>query len=224
MNFGGVSLSGLVNNRRKFGPTLPGIAHMRHTHLKENFFTPGEGLHGADLAQDLARLVNLYGPENIAACLRRADRRLDRLPGAAQGLPRAVARICDQHGILLVFDEVITGFGRTGSAFAAQSFGVTPDLMTLAKGITNGAQPMGAVAVSEHVHDTIIGAAPEGAIECSTATPTRAPGVLRGRTRDAGHPAAKACSSAGSNLRRTSSTRCSGCGTCRWSPTSAATG
>jgi beta-alanine--pyruvate transaminase len=165
VNFGGVSLSGLVNNRRKFGPTLPGIAHMRHTHLKENLFTPGEGLHGADLAEDLARLVNLYGPENIAACF------VEPIAGSTgclvppKGYLERLRAICDQHGILLVFDEVITGFGRTGSAFAAQSFGVTPDLMTLAKGITNGAQPMGAVAVSERVHDTIIGAAPDGAIE-----------------------------------------------------------
>ena len=112
-----------------------------------------------------ARLVNLYGPENIAACF------VEPIAGSTgclvppKGYLERLRAICDQHGILLVFDEVITGFGRTGSAFAAQSFGVTPDLMTLAKGITNGAQPMGAVAVSERVHDTIIGAAPEGAIE-----------------------------------------------------------
>ena len=165
VNFGGVALSGLVNNRRKFGPTLPGIAHMRHTHLKENFFTPGEGAHGADLAEDLARLVSLHGPENIAACF------VEPIAGSTgclvppKGYLKRLREICDQHGILLVFDEVITGFGRTGSAFAAQSFGVTPDLMTMAKGITNGAQPMGAVAISERVHDTIMGAAADGAIE-----------------------------------------------------------
>jgi len=165
VNFGGVSLSGMVNNRRKFGPTLPGIAHMRHTHLKENLFTPGEGAHGVELAEDLQRFVTLYGAENIAACF------VEPIAGSTgclvppKGYLKRLREICDQHGILLVFDEVITGVGRTGQPFAAQSFGVTPDLMTMAKAITNGAQPMGAVAVSERVHDTIMGAAQDGAIE-----------------------------------------------------------
>jgi len=165
VNFGGTSLAGLVNNRRKFGPTLPGIAHMRHTHVAENRFVPGEGTHGAELADDLARFVNLYGAENIAACF------VEPIAGSTGCLVPPVGylarlrEICDQHGILLVFDEVITGFGRTGAAFGAQSFGVTPDLMTMAKGLTNGAQPMGAVAVAERVHDAIVGAAAEGAIE-----------------------------------------------------------
>ena len=165
VNFGGVSLSGMVNNRRKFGPSLPGIAHMRHTHLKENAFTPGEGTHGVELAEDLQRFVALYGAENIAACF------VEPIAGSTgclvppRGYLKRLREICDQHGILLVFDEVICGFGRTGKAFAAQSFGVTPDLITMAKGLTNGAQPMGAVAVSERIHDTIMGAAPEGAIE-----------------------------------------------------------
>ena len=165
VNFGGVSLSGLINNRRKFGPTLPGIGHMRHTHLKENFFVPGEGAHGVELAEDLLRFINLYGAENIAACF------VEPIAGSTgclvppKGYLQRLRQICDAHGILLVFDEVICGFGRTGKAFAAQSFGVTPDLMTMAKGITNGAQPMGAVAISERIHDTIFGAAAEGAIE-----------------------------------------------------------
>jgi beta-alanine--pyruvate transaminase len=165
VNFGGVSLSGMVNNRRKFGPTLPGIAHMRHTHIKENFFARGEGEHGVELAEDLVRLINLYGAENIAACF------VEPIAGSTGCLVppkdylKRLRAICDQHGILLVFDEVICGFGRTGQAFAAQSFGVTPDLMTMAKGITNGAQPMGAVAISERIHDAIMGAATEGAIE-----------------------------------------------------------
>jgi beta-alanine--pyruvate transaminase len=165
VNFGGVSLSGLVNNRRKFGPTLPGIAHMRHTHLKENVFVPGQGTHGVELAEDLVRFINLYGAENIAACF------VEPIAGSTgvlvppQGYLQRLREICDAHGILLVFDEVICGFGRTGKAFAAQSFGVTPDLMTMAKGITNGAQPMGAVAISERIHDTIFSAAAEGAIE-----------------------------------------------------------
>ncbi|HVE51596.1 MAG TPA: aminotransferase class III-fold pyridoxal phosphate-dependent enzyme [Casimicrobiaceae bacterium] len=165
VNFGGVSLAGIANNRRRYGPTLPGIAHMRHTHVKENFFKPGEGDVGADLAEDLNRFVTLYGAENIAACF------VEPIAGSTgclvppKGYLKRLREICDAHGILLVFDEVITGFGRTGHAFAAQSFGVTPDLMTMAKGITNGAQPMGAVAISERVHDTIMAAAADGAIE-----------------------------------------------------------
>jgi len=165
VNFGGVSLSGLVNNRRRFGPALPGIAHMRHTHLPENRLTQGEGAHGVELAEDLQRFVNLYGAENIAACF------VEPIAGSTgvlvppKGYLKRLREICDQHGILLVFDEVITGFGRTGQAFAAQSFDVTPDIMTMAKALTNAAQPMGAVAVSERIHDAIFAAAPEDAIE-----------------------------------------------------------
>jgi beta-alanine--pyruvate transaminase len=165
VGFGGVALSGLVNNRRKFGTGLPAAVHMRHTHLKENFFTKGEGAHGVELAEDLVRFVNLYGAENIAACF------VEPIAGSSgclvppKGYLKRLREICDAHGILLVFDEVICGFGRTGQTFAAQSFGVTPDLLTMAKGLTNGSQPMGAVAVSERIHDTIMGAAPEGAIE-----------------------------------------------------------
>ena len=165
VNFGGVSLAGMANNRRRFGPALPGIAHMRHTHIKENFFQRGQGTSGVELAEDLVRFINLYGAENIAACF------VEPIAGSTgclvppKGYLNRLREICDANGILLVFDEVITGFGRTGQAFAAQSFGVTPDLMTMAKGLTNGAQPMGAVAISERIHDTIMGASAEGAIE-----------------------------------------------------------
>jgi beta-alanine--pyruvate transaminase len=165
VNFGGVALSGIVNNRRRFGLGVPGVAHMRHTHLKENLFTPGEGAHGADLADDLVRFVNLHGAENIAACV------VEPIAGSTgclvppKGYLARLREICDTHGILLVFDEVITGFGRTGAPFAGQAFGVVPDIMTMAKALTNAAQPMGAVAVSERVHDTVMGAAQEGAIE-----------------------------------------------------------
>ena len=165
VNFGGTSLSGLVNNRRRFGLALPGVVHMRHTLLPANRLTPGEGAHGAELADDLARFVDLYGAENIAACV------VEPIAGSTgclvppRGYLARLREICDRHGILLVFDEVITGFGRTGHAFAAQSFGVTPDMITMAKALTNGAQPMGAVAVSERIHDAIVGAAPDGAIE-----------------------------------------------------------
>jgi beta-alanine--pyruvate transaminase len=164
VNFGGVALSGIVNNRRKFGPGLP-VVHMRHTHLKENYFVRGQGEHGADLADDLERFANLYGAENIAACF------VEPIAGSAgclvppKGYLERLRAICDKHGILLVFDEVITGFGRTGQPFAAQSFGVTPDMMTMAKGITNAAQPMGAVAVATRIYDAVMNAAQEGAIE-----------------------------------------------------------
>src|SRR6478609_1616075 len=165
VNFGGVSLAGMVNNRRRFGPTLPGVVHMRHTHLKENAFVRGEAAHGAELADDLVRFVNLYGPENIAACF------VEPIAGSTgvlvppKGYLTRLREICDAHGILLVFDEVICGFGRTGAPFAAQAFGVTPDIMTMAKAITNATQPMGAVAISERIHDTVMGAAQDGAIE-----------------------------------------------------------
>ena len=165
VNFGGTALSGIVNNRRKFGPGVAGVAHMRHTHLQDNLFTPGEGAVGVELAEDLQRIVNLYGAENIAACF------VEPIAGSTgclvppKGYLKRLREICDMHGILLVFDEVITGFGRTGQAFASQSFGVTPDVITMAKGITNGAQPMGAVAISERIHDTVMGAAAEDTIE-----------------------------------------------------------
>ena len=164
VNFGGVALSGIANNRRKFAAGLH-VAHMRHTHLKENYFKRGQPETGADLADDLLRFVNLYGAENIAACF------VEPIAGSTgclvppKGYLDRLREICDAHGILLVFDEVITGFGRTGQPFAAQSFGVTPDMMTMAKGITNAAQPMGAVAVSTRVHDAVMNAAQEGAIE-----------------------------------------------------------
>ncbi len=165
VNFGGVALSGIVNNRRRYGPGVAGVVHMRHTQVPENRFTPGQGAHGAELADDLLRFVNLYGAENIAACF------VEPIAGSSgclvppQGYLERLRRICDDHGILLVFDEVITGFGRTGQAFAAQSFGVTPDLMTMAKALTNAAQPMGAVAAAERIHDTIMNAAQAGSIE-----------------------------------------------------------
>ena len=165
VNFGGVALSGIVNNRRRYGPGIAGVVHMRHTHLPENRFTPGQGEKGAELADDLLRFVNLYGAENIAACF------VEPIAGSTgclvppKGYLERLRAICDQHGILLVFDEVICGFGRTGQPFAAQSFGVMPDIMTMAKALTNAAQPMGAVAISERVHDTVMSAAQQGAIE-----------------------------------------------------------
>jgi beta-alanine--pyruvate transaminase len=166
VNIGGTSLSGMVRNRETFaGATIPNVAHMRHTALPENKFVRGQPETGAELADDLQRFVDLYGAGTIAACF------VEPIAGSTgvlvppKGYLQRLREICDKHGILLVFDEVICGFGRTGKAFAAHSFGVTPDLMTMAKALTNGAQPMGAVAASTKVYDTIVNAAPEGAIE-----------------------------------------------------------
>lgn len=165
VNFGGVALSGMVNNRRAYGSALPNAVHMRHTHIPENRFQQGEGDHGADLADDLIRIASMVGPENIAAVF------VEPIAGSTGTLVppknylKKLREICDTHGILLVFDEVITGFGRTGKAFAAQSFGITPDLITMAKAITNGTQPMSAIAVKRGIHDTLMESAPDGAIE-----------------------------------------------------------
>jgi beta-alanine--pyruvate transaminase len=165
VNMAGVSLSGLVKNRQAFGPGLPGVVHMRHTWLPENRFVRGQPETGAELADDLERIALNFGPDTIAACF------VEPIAGSTgclvppKGYLERLRQICDQYGILLVFDEVICGFGRTGKAFAADSFGVIPDMMTMAKALTNAAQPMGAVAVSDKVHDAIVNAAPGKSIE-----------------------------------------------------------
>jgi len=157
-------VGGLVNNRRMF-LTLPGAEHLTHTHdLARNAFSKGLPAHGAEKAEDLERLVALHGAETIAAVI------VEPVAGSAGVLPPPVGylerlrEICAKYGILLIFDEVITGFGRLGAPFASQIFGVTPDLMTTAKGVTNGAFPMGAVFASRHVHDAIV-QGPAAAIE-----------------------------------------------------------
>ena len=165
VNIGGTSMSGLMKNRETFGAVMPGVVHMRHTWLPENRFIKGQPERGAELAEDLQRFADLLGGHTIAACM------VEPIAGSTgvlvppKGYLERLREICDHHGILLIFDEVICGFGRTGKAFAAQSFGVTPDMMTMAKAITNAAQPMGAVAVREGIYDTVVDAAPEGAIE-----------------------------------------------------------
>jgi beta-alanine--pyruvate transaminase len=165
VNMGGVALAGMVNNRRAFGIGLGGVHHMRHTALPENKFVKGQPETGADLADDLARFCQLYGGENIAAVfVEPAAGSFGCLP-PPKGYLNRLREICDQNGILLVFDEVITGWGRMGENFGAQAFGVTPDLMTMAKALTNGAQPMGAVAVKQEIYDTITEAGPERGIE-----------------------------------------------------------
>ena len=165
VNMGGVALAGMVNNRRAYGPGLAGVYHMRHTALPQNKFVRGQPEHGADLAEDLLRLCNLYGGENIAACFVEPTAGSFGCLPPPKGYLNRLRQICDEQGILLVFDEVITGWGRMGANFGAQAFGVTPDLLTMAKAITNGAQPMGAVAARQDIYDTINEAGPKQGIE-----------------------------------------------------------
>ena len=164
VNFGGISVGGLVNNRRMFGTLLAGVDHLPHTHLPENAFTRGQPEHGANLADELERIVALHGAETIAAVI------VEPMSGSAgvilppKGYLQRLRDITKKHGILLIFDEVITGFGRLGSAFASEHYGVTPDMMTTAKGLTNGVIPMGAVLVSGEIYDTFM-TGPEHMIE-----------------------------------------------------------
>jgi beta-alanine--pyruvate transaminase len=164
VGFGGISVGGILNNRRVF-PQLPGTDHLRHTHdPARNAFVKGQPEHGAELADDLERLVALHGAETIAAVI------VEPVAGSTgvlippKGYLERLRAICDRHGILLIFDEVITGFGRLGAPFAVDFFGVVPDLVTTAKGLTNGAIPMGAVFASRKVHDALM-QGPESQIE-----------------------------------------------------------
>jgi beta-alanine--pyruvate transaminase len=165
VNFGGISVGGIVTNRKMFGSQLGGVDHLRHTHdLARNAFTVGQPEHGAELADDLERLVALHDASTIAAVI------VEPVAGSTGvllppvGYLQRLREICDRHGIVLIFDEVITGFGRTGQPFAAQTFGVTPDIITAAKGITNGCVPMGAVFVKQEIHDAFM-TGPESQIE-----------------------------------------------------------
>lgn len=165
VNMGGVSLSGMVKNRETFTSVMPNIALMRHTWSEEMCFSRGQPEAGAELADDLARFCEAYGGTTIAACF------VEPVAGSTgclvppKGYLERLREICDEHGILLVFDDVICGFGRLAAPFSAQAFGVKPDIMTMAKAITNGCQPMGAVAVRDDIYETVTGAAPEDAIE-----------------------------------------------------------
>src|SRR5258707_2983397 len=165
VNMGGTALSGMIKNREAFGAVMPGVLHLRHTLLPENRLTRGMGERGVELADDLLRFVQLVGEQRIAAVF------VEPIAGSTgvivppRGYLQRLREICDRYGILLVFDEVICGFGRTGEAFAAGSFGVTPDIITMAKALTNGAQPLGAVAVRDSIYRTIVDAAPDGAPE-----------------------------------------------------------
>lgn len=165
VNLGGMSVGGMVANRKAFGAGLAGVSHLRHTHIKENYFQMGEGDHGAELADDLERFANLHGPDTIAACIVEPIAGSTGILVPPKGYLKRLREICDKYGILLIFDEVITGFGRTGEAFAAHSFGVTPDIMTMAKGISNGSIPMSAIAVKDEIQQAILETTPVGGIE-----------------------------------------------------------
>ncbi len=165
VGFGGISVGGMVNNRKAFGVQLPGVDHLPHTfNLSENAFSRGLPKWGAHLADELDRLVALHDASNIAAVI------VEPIAGSTGvvlppvGYLQRLREACDRHGILLIFDEVITGFGRTGSPFAAQEFGVVPDMIVCAKGLTNGALPMGAVIVKQGIYDAFMHG-PEAAIE-----------------------------------------------------------
>jgi len=164
VNFGGISVGGIGPNRKTFGSLLTGVDHMPHTHIPENAFTRGQPAHGAEIADELERIVALGDASNIAAVI------IEPMAGSTgvllppRGYLERIRAITKKHGILLIFDEVITGFGRLGSSFGATHYGVTPDMMTTAKGLTNGVIPMGAVLASADIHDAFM-QGDEGMIE-----------------------------------------------------------
>jgi len=165
VGFGGISVGGMVNNRKWFGSMLPGVDHLPHTHdLARNAYTRGMPEHGANLADELERIVALHDASNIAAVI------VEPVAGSTgvlippKGYLERLRNICTRHGILLIFDEVITGFGRLGAPFGTSFFGVQPDMIAMAKGLTNGAVPMGAVAASDQIYNAFT-QGPEGAIE-----------------------------------------------------------
>ncbi len=163
VGFGGISVGGIETVRQAFaGQLLPHVDHLPHTHDPRNAFSRGQPTWGAELADDLERIVATHGAETVAAVI------VEPLAGSTGvlvpplGYLERLRAICHRHGILLIFDEVITGFGRLGAPFAAHRFGVTPDLMTVAKGLTNGAVPMGAVLVRREVHNAVLDATLQG--------------------------------------------------------------
>ena len=180
VNFGGISVGGIPHNRAAFGPLLREVDHLRHTHdPARNAFSRGQPEHGAEFADDLLRIISRHGAEKIAAVI------VEPMAGSTGVLlpPKnyleRLRTICSENGILLIFDEVITGFGRLGASFATQRFGVQPDMLAMAKGMTNGTIPMGGVAVRDHVYNALM-QGPVGTIE-----------LFHGYTYS-GHPAASA--------------------------------
>ncbi|MCI5078322.1 aspartate aminotransferase family protein [Oricola sp.] len=165
VGFGGISVGGIVSNRRTFGTMLTGVDHIRHTHdIARNAFTRGVPEHGVEFADDLISVITLHDPSTIAAVI------VEPVAGSTgvlippKGYLKKLREICDQHGILLIFDEVITGFGRLGAPFATGYFDVVPDLITTAKGITSGTIPMGAVFCTSDIYDAFM-TGPENMIE-----------------------------------------------------------
>jgi len=164
VNFGGISVGGIGPNRKTFGTLLAGVDHMPHTHIPENAFTRGQPEYGAEIADELEKIVALGDASNIAAVI------IEPMAGSTgvllppKGYLEKIRAVTKKHGILLIFDEVITGFGRLGSSFGATHYGVTPDMMTTAKGLTNGVIPMGAVLASADIHDAFM-QGDEGMIE-----------------------------------------------------------
>src|SRR5690606_26995921 len=166
VNFGGISVGGIVNNRKHFGTLLTGVDHIRHTHdIARNAFSRGQPEHGGEeMANDLERVIALHDASTIAAVI------VEPVAGSTgvlippKGYLERLRAICDKHGIVLIFDEVITGFGRLGVPFAVDYFGVTPDIVLTAKGVTNGVVPMGAVLVKKEIHDAFMNG-PEHLIE-----------------------------------------------------------
>lgn len=166
VGFGGISVGGIVGNRRPYATLLPGVDHLRHTHdPARNAFSRGQPLHGAELADDLERLIALHGAETIAAVIVEPVSGSTGVLVPPVGYLKRLREICDTHGLLLIFDEVITAFGRVGKATASERFGITPDIITMAKGLTNASVPMGAVAVRREIHDTIVNNAAPGTID-----------------------------------------------------------
>lgn len=184
VGFGGISVGGIPNNRKFFGSLLTGVDHLPHTHdLEHNAFSRGQPEWGAHLADALESIVALHDASTIAAVI------VEPMAGSTgvllppRGYLKRLRDICDEHGLLLIFDEVITGFGRLGAAFASDYFDVEPDMIALAKGLTNGSVPMGAVLVRDEIYDAFM-TGPDGAIE-----------LFHGYTYS-GHPVASAAANA----------------------------
>ncbi len=165
VNFGGTSVGGIGNNRKQFGALVSGVDHLRHTHdLSRNAFSKGEPEHGVELADDLERLVALHDASTIAAVIVEPVACSTGVLIPPKGYLKRLEAICRKHDILLIFDEVITGFGRLGTPFGADYFDISPDMITGAKGVTNGTIPMGVVFLKSHIYQAFMNG-PENAID-----------------------------------------------------------
>ena len=173
VGFGGISVGGMVNNRKMFGTLLTGVDHLPTTYDREKMaFSKGEPEWGAHLADELERIVGIHGPGTVAAVIVEPMAGSTGVVVTPKGYLQRLREICTKHGILLIFDEVITGYGRLGYAFAAERYGVLPDMITFAKGITNGAVPMGGVLIRDEIYDSFM-KGPDHVIELFHATRIR---------------------------------------------------